>query len=180
MLKSIEAIAFGPNGMLLIGGGSQVVTVDTGDTKEMAWSKNEIANVDQLLAGKLGLTAKDIEIVRLAVNPASRKAYVAVRSLKSNQYAILTVDGSGNVAEFSLDNVKFDRYPLAVDKKAVKNINDLVWAGGRIVVATNANDTFVSRVFTITPGAKEATQFYTETFHTGHNKIGNQGPNSVA
>ena len=59
-IKTIEAIAFGPDGLLLIGGGAQVVTVETGDTKEIAWSKTEIAGIDQLLAGKLGMTAKDL------------------------------------------------------------------------------------------------------------------------
>src|SRR3977135_3821132 len=92
-LKTIESISFGPNGLLLIGSGTRVVTVETGDTKETAWSKTEVANIDQLLAGKLGLTAKDIQVQKLAVNPASKKAYVAVRSLKTNQYVILTVDG---------------------------------------------------------------------------------------
>ena len=33
-ITKIETIAFGPNGLLVIGGNSQVVTVDTGDTKE--------------------------------------------------------------------------------------------------------------------------------------------------
>jgi len=175
MLKTIEAIAFGPNGLLLIGGGSQVVTVETGDTKEMPWSKMEIANFDKLLADKLGTTAKDIEIRRLAVNPASHMAYLAVRSLKSNQYVILTVDGGGKVAEFSLDNVKYNRYPLAADSKDVSKITDLTWAGGKIVVATQAGTTFSSRVFTITPGGKAAS-FSTETFHTGHNKLETKAP----
>jgi hypothetical protein len=175
MLKTIEAIAFGPNGLLVIGSGSQVVTVETGDTKEMPWSKSDIAGFDKLLADKLGTTPKDIEISRLAVNPASHKAYLAVRSLKSNQYVILTVDGGGKVGEFSLENVKFERYPLNVGKKAVTKITDVVWAGGKIVAATQASDVFASRVFTIMPG-KEASSFYTETFHTGHNKIETKAP----
>jgi len=174
-LKSIEAIRFGPNGLLIIGGGSEVVTVETGDTKETSWTKTDIADFDQLLAGKLGLKANDIEIKRIAVNPASRKLYVAVRSLKANQYAILTVDGAGKVDEFSLDDVKYNRYPLAVGEKAITKITDLTWAGGRIVVATQASDVFASRVFTIYPG-KNASSFYTETYHTGHKKIETKAP----
>jgi hypothetical protein len=174
-LKSIEAIRFGPEGMLIIGGGADVVTVETGDKTETTWSKTAIENIDGTLAGKLGLTSKDIEIRRIAVNPASKKLYVAVRSLKSNQYVILTVDGAGNVGEFSLDNVKFERYPLAVKDKAVTKITDVIFAGGRIVAATQATDTFASRVFTIYPG-KAASSFYTETFHTGHNKIETNAP----
>src|SRR6185295_10895778 len=100
-LKSIEAINFGPDGLLLIGSGSQVVTVETGDTKATTWTKTEVANIDQFLAGKLGVGAKDIQIKRVAVNPASRKAYLAVRNLKAKQDVLLTVDGAGNIAEFS-------------------------------------------------------------------------------
>src|SRR5262249_61358745 len=93
-LSTIEAIAFGPNGLLLIGGGAQVVSVETGDTKPTTWSKTEIANIDQVLAGKLGLQAKDIEIRKLAVNPASGKAYVALQSLQTKASVILTIDGA--------------------------------------------------------------------------------------
>jgi len=174
-LKSIEAIRFGPNGLLLIGGGSDVVTVETGDTKETTWTKTDLTGIDGLLAGKLGLKSGDIEIRRIAINPASHKLYVAVRSLKANQYVILTVDGAGKIDEFSLENVKYNRYPLAVGEKAVTKITDIIWAGGRIVAATQATDTFASRVFTIYPG-KGSTQFYTETFHTGHNKIETNAP----
>ena len=176
-LKSIEAIRFGPNGLLLIGGGSDAVTVETGDTKESTWTKTEIPNIDQVLAGKLGLTTKDIEIRRIAVNPASRKIYVAVRSLKGNQYAILTIDGAGKVDEFSLDNVKYTKYPLEVGKQAVSKVTDLTYAGGKIVVATQAGDVFGSRVFTITPGAKDPfASFSTETYHVGHGKWETKAP----
>lgn len=175
-LKSIDAIRFGPKGMLIIGGGTEVVTIDTGDMKETTWSKTEIADFDQLLAGKLGLKAKDIEIKRIAVNPASKKLYIAVKSLKSNQYVILTVDGSGNVAEYSLENVKFQRHPLAVGDKAVTQITDVVYAGGRIVAATQAGDTFGSRIFTIFPGKGGAASFSTETYHVGHGKWETKAP----
>lgn len=107
-VTAIEAIAFGPDGLLLIGGGARVVTVETGDTKPSTWSKAEIPNIDQVLAGKLGLSAKDIEIRKLAVNPASGKAYVAVQSLKTKAGVIVTIDGAGNVGEFALDDVKFN------------------------------------------------------------------------
>src|SRR5947209_4552732 len=56
-IKTIEAIAFAPRGLLLIGGGARVVTVETGDTTPTPWSKTEIADIDQILAGKLGLQA---------------------------------------------------------------------------------------------------------------------------
>src|SRR5437868_7059685 len=52
-LKTIDSIAFGPNGLLLIGSGTQVVTVETGDTKQGEAVKSiEVANIDGALAGK--------------------------------------------------------------------------------------------------------------------------------
>ncbi len=177
-IKTIEAIAFGPNGLLLIGGGARVVTVETGDTSPSTWAKAEIPNIDQLLAGKLGLQAKDIEIRKLAVNPASRKAYVALQSLKTKANVILTVDGAGNVAEFPLDNVKYTSYALAAPKVPITKVTDIAWAGGKIVAATQATDKFASRVFTINPSAKDGspTQISTKTFHVGHNRWETQAP----
>src|SRR5207253_1650664 len=63
-LKSIEVLSFAPDGVLLLGDGKgkQVVAVQTGDTTPIKWTKNEIADVKSVLAGRLGATAKDIEI----------------------------------------------------------------------------------------------------------------------
>jgi hypothetical protein len=176
-LKKIEAIRFGPNGLLIVGGGSDVVTIETGDTKPITWTKTDITGIDETLAGKLGLKAKDIEITRIAVNPASMKLYVLVRSLKAkeNAHAILTIDGDGKIGEFSLEDVKYTKYPLAFKDGSIKLLTDVIWAGGRIVAATQASDTFESRVFTIFPG-KNAASFVTETFHTGHKKIETKAP----
>jgi hypothetical protein len=177
-IKTIETIAFGPNGLLLIGGGSQVVTVETGDTTPSTWATTEIPNIDRALAGKLGLDAKDIEVRKLAVNPASHKAYVALQALPTKANIILTIDGAGNIAEFGLDNVKYSSYSLAVPKGAITKVTDIAWAGGKIVAATQATDKFASRVFTINPAAKDGSpmQISTKTFHTGHNRWETQAP----
>jgi len=178
-ITAIEAISFGPNGLLLIGGGARVVSVETGDTKATAWTKAEIANIDQALAGKLGLTATDIEIRKLVVNPASGKAYVALQSLKTKTGVILTIDGAGTIAEFPLDDVKYTSYTLETPKAAITKVTDIAWAGGKIVAATQATDKFAaSRVFTINPAAKDGspTQISTKTFHVGHNKWETHAP----
>ncbi|HTU91979.1 MAG TPA: hypothetical protein VMF69_17990 [Gemmataceae bacterium] len=177
-IKAIEAIAFGPKGLLLIGGGDRVVAVETGDTSPSTWSVTEVANIDGLLAGKLGLDAKDIEVRKLAVNPASHKAYVALQSLKSKDNVILTIDGAGQIAEFPLDNVKYTSYALAMPNASITKVTDIAWADGKIVASTQATDKFRSRVFTINPDAKDGApkQISTKTFHTGHNKWETQAP----
>jgi hypothetical protein len=171
-IKTIEAIAFGPKGLLLVGGGGQVVAIDTGDETMAPWSVKEVPNIDQVLAGKLGLTPKDIEVRKLAVNPASGKAYIALQSLKNKASVILTIDGTGKVAEFPLENVKYNSFTLSTPKVAVSKVTDIAWADGKIVAATQASDKFASRVFTINPsgGSGAATQISTKTYHTGHSR----------
>lgn len=178
-IGAIEAIAFGPDGLLLIGGGARVVSVETGDTKPTTWSKSEIANVDKVLAGKLGLAPADIEIRKMAVNPASKKAYVALQSLKTKGNVILTIDGSGGVSEFALDDVKYNSYALEAPKVSITKVTDIIWAGGKIVAATQATDKFTaSRVFTIDPAAKGGSpkQISTKTYHVGHGKWETHAP----
>src|SRR5438874_3490385 len=72
-LQSIESISFGPDGLLLIGDGrgAQVVAVQTGDVKPLHWGKLDISDFKGQVGGLLGTDAKGIEILKLAVNPAS-------------------------------------------------------------------------------------------------------------
>jgi len=122
--------------------------------------------------------AKDIEVRKLAVNPASGKAYVALQVLTTKANVILTIDGTGNIAELPLDNVKYSSYALAVPKATVTKVTDITWAGGKIVAATQATDKFASRVFTINPSAKGATptQISTKTYHVGHGQWETRAP----
>jgi hypothetical protein len=61
----------------------------------------------------------------------------------------------------------------------ITKVTDIVWAGGKIVAATQATDKFTaSRVFTINPAAKDGspTQISTKTFHVGHNRWETHAP----
>lgn len=177
-IRTIESIAFGPDGLLLIGGGARVVIVATEDLKPTNWAKAEIPNLDEIISGKLGLRAKDIEILKLAVNPASQKAYVALRSLTTKTDLLLVIDGGGNVSEFPLENVRHKAYTLAASGTTIRKVTDLAWAKGKIVASTEATDTFGSRVFTIDPTDKSGppVQVSTKTFHVGHQKWETKAP----
>src|SRR5262245_5511961 len=179
--KSINAIAFGPQGLLLIGDGKgrQLIAVETGDTTPMKWSKTEIKNIKEDLGGRLGTTGKGVEINKLSVNPASHKAYIAVRNLDNKSTdLILTIDGTGKIDEFRLDNVKYVAVPLPGESK-VSNITYLAWGGDRVLVAGEAtNETFGSRVLSInTPlGGESCSCISTETYHIGHGKWETKAP----
>lgn len=181
-IKSIEAISFAPGGVLLIGDskGAQVVAIDTGDTQSKSWTKTERANINEELAGRLGTKAKNIQIMKMAVNPASQTAYIAVRNLNTKTDVLLTVDGDGKIAEFPLEKVKYVRVALPANEKSpLTKITDITFAKDRILLAAQANETFASKIVSIPvplDSAAKAVLFSTETFHVGHNKWETKAP----
>jgi hypothetical protein len=179
-VQSVESIAFGPDGLLIIGDGkgSQVIAVQTDDLKPETWGKLDGKDINEQIGGMLGTNAKGVQIVKLAVNPASKKVYLAVKKLSDKQTLIVTVNGQGQIKEFSLDNVKYNRYKLPNDANAQMMINDLTFADGRIILAAKAGQQFVAKIYTIDTRQDDATPMWisTETFHVAHNKWETNAP----
>ena len=179
-VQSIEAISFAPEGVLLIGDGrgKQVVAVDTGDTKLVKWTKTEIANIQGELAGRLGAMANDIQILKVAVNPASQTAYFAVRMLSTKKDVLLSIDGNGKVKEVALDNVKFVAVPLPADQN-VDSVTGITWGGDRVLITALSKDNFANRCFSImAPLGKDGScgAFSTETYHVAHKQWETKAP----
>jgi len=90
------------------------------------------------------------------------------------------VDGDGKIAEFSLEKVKYVQVSLPQGESSPVNlITDITWAGDRVLVAAQANETFGSKIISIpAPLQHESTGtlFSTETFHVGHNKWETKAP----
>ncbi len=175
-IQSIQAITFGPDGLLLIadGRGKQVVAIDTGDTKPIKWKQTKIANIDSKLDARLGV--KGAKINKLAVNPASGRAYLACSVNKKD--VLLTVDGNGMIKAFPLDSVKYAAVPLDSGSK-LTSVTDIAWAGDRVFVAARANETFASKVFTIKAplqGKSDCGCFSTETYHVAHRRWETKAP----
>ena len=185
VVKSINVLEFAPGGVLLIGDGtaSQILAIETGDTTVVTQPKANIAGFAAILAASMGTTAKGIEIVDLAVNPASGRVYFAVRHQADRKYAILTLDGSGEIDEFSLKDVTYARLPLAAgDKAKVSAITDVAWADDRIVAAGRSNESFSSKIFSIyAPLSHEAvsSSYSAKTYHVSHRKWETKAPMSV-
>lgn len=186
-LGSIEVLAFAPEGVLLIGDGrnSQVFAVVTGDTRSgpAAPFAAKIEGLGQKLGETMGTDHNGIEILDMAVNPASGKAYFAVRKKDDNAHALLTVDGSGKIGEFLLESVDYAR--LALDTGSGSKINrvtDIAWADDRAIVAGAANEEFASKVFVLRgPLAHDMKgQVHSaETYHVSHHKWETKAPMSA-
>jgi hypothetical protein len=179
-VQSIETINFGPNGLLLIGDGKgrQIVAVETGDTTRASWTKNEVTGIKDALAGRLGVQGADIEIKKVAVNPASQTVYFAVRLLTAKKDLVMTLDGSGKMKGFALDNVRFVAVGLPADQN-VTSVTGIAWAGDRVLVTALAKETFANKCFSImAPLASNgaAACFSTETYHVAHAKWETNAP----
>jgi len=169
-IQSITAIAFGPNGALLLGDGKggQIVAIDTKDTKGSPWKAGAIEKFNEKVADKLGTTADKIEFGGLAVNPASGKAYVIVKN--AGKATIVTVDGEGKIGEAALEKVDYVAVPLP---KGTTQVTDVAYTKERILVGGLSNEQFKAKVFSIpTPldPANKAKGFSTETYHVAHGR----------
>ncbi|MBP85474.1 MAG: hypothetical protein CMJ64_01965 [Planctomycetaceae bacterium] len=183
-LKSINVISFAPEGVLLIGDGAaaQIVAIETEDTSPAKALPKKLPTIQKLIAGHIGAKADGIEILDLAVNPASGRAYIAIRKQDDKSYIIVTVDGSGEVREFELDNVKYARVQLSAGKVKVSRITDVAWGDDRVIAAGRSNETFSSKIFSIdAPLEHEAkgNSFSAETYHVSHGKWETKAPMSV-
>ena len=80
-IKSISALAFGPEGVLFVGDGKggAVFAIDLGARPLQAVKEpKEITDVEGKLAALLGATPADVMIHDLAVDPVGKRPYVAV------------------------------------------------------------------------------------------------------
>ena len=171
-LMSASQLAFGPEGILFIGDARQgaVFAVATEDTKAPASPvKIEIKAINEKIAALLGIAPDDVLINDMKVNPLSQKVYVAVSRGRgaAASAVILQIDGSNQIREFRLDNVRFDKaiLPDAPEVKPdaplkfadgeananprVRTISDMSYVDGKLFVAGLSNDDFASDLRTV-------------------------------
>src|SRR5271169_3338832 len=106
-LKSATALAFAPNGVLLVGDslGGAVWAFETGDTAPGGEGPVHVEDLTGKIAALLGTTADQIRVPDIAVNPASGNVYLAVaRGAGADAEAlVLKVDRAGGITELDQD-----------------------------------------------------------------------------
>ncbi|HEX3918600.1 MAG TPA: hypothetical protein VHW60_14780 [Caulobacteraceae bacterium] len=157
-LKSASALAFAPNGVLLVGDGlgAAVYAYETGDVTPGA-CQVQIEDLTGKIAALLGTTSDQIRVPDIAVNPASGAVYLAVaRGAGADaDHLILRADHTGALTELDLDatphtSVALSDQPDAdkVDRRGnalrTDTITDLGYAGGKVIVAGLSNEEFAS------------------------------------
>jgi hypothetical protein len=184
-LKSISALAFGPQGILFVGDsqGGAVFAIDTGDTSAKSTGAYKVQDLDQKLAGALGVDAKQLLISDMAVNPISGNAYLAVsRGRGPDAIPVLVkVDRSEKVEVLPLDNVKFAKAELmkpATNGRSKQDaITQLDFINGRLYIAGLSSEQFSSKLRSMPfPFEGGDTGTGVEIYHGSHGRFETNSP----
>ena len=175
-IQSLSALAFGPDGLLLVGDAraGAVFALETGDTTPgKAAERFGLRDLETQLAAMLGTRSSEVLIHDLAVNPASSNIYLAVSRGRGGwdsrwelpndleDAAILVrVTKEGELEEVSLEGLSWSKaaLPSPVDpekehrwKRGISlrtdTITDLSWDDGEIWVAGLSNEEFASALW---------------------------------
>jgi hypothetical protein len=187
-LKSATALAFGPNGLLFVGDplGATVYAIDTGDAKSAGNKDLNVEKIDEKVAATLGVTAKEIRIGDVKVNPASGNVYLAVtRGTGAGQPALLRVTRGGAVEAVSLKDVPFakveipnpfDPKPKARGTRA-DTITGMAFIDGRLFIAGLSSEEFASTLRVIPYPFKDTDKGAgIEIYHGAHGKVETHAP----
>jgi hypothetical protein len=188
-VQSINALAFGPDGILFIGD-SKSATVFAIDTKDKTVVEKatavEIKNVDQKIAAALGTEVKNIRIVDIAVNPLSKKIYCAVQNSDGTP-VLLTLEGS-KVSAVSMKDILYSNVSIAnVPGEEAKDrggrplrdqvISDIGYSDGSVLVSGLSNQEFGSTFRKIAfPFTDKQEQASLEIYHAAHGRFETNSP----
>jgi hypothetical protein len=180
-VKSISALAFGPDGVLFIGD-SKSASVFALDTKDNAKVEKaaaiELKKFDQKVAGALGTTVDNITIQDLVVNPVSKKIYCAVQ-MADGTPVLLKIEGE-KIATVPFKDVSYSVVEItnapaedAKDQRGrplrVSSISDVAFADGKLLVTGLSNKEFSSTFRSIPfPFTKVQDQSSLEIYHAAH------------
>lgn len=195
VFKSMNQLAFGPEGILFIADtkSAAIVAVATGDKKAATGAATIKAEaINQKIASLLGTKADHIVIEDLAVNPASRQAYLAIsRGLGPDAQPVLVrVKANGQPEIVALAQMRFSRteLPNAPDDAVVgegnrkmnrrlEAITDIAFVDGRLLVAGLSNEEFASTLRSLPFPFKTVNRgTAVEIYHGAHGRFETRAP----
>ncbi|MDP3071540.1 MAG: hypothetical protein Q8N18_14720 [Opitutaceae bacterium] len=193
--RAMSQLAFGPEGVLFIADtrAAAIIAIATGDTQPASGSAPIKAEaIDQKIAALLGTKPDQIIIEDLAVNPISRRAYLAVSRGKGPDATpvLVRVNAAGQPEIVALDRVRFARADLpnpAADtapepgkkqqNRRLEAITDIAYIDGKVLVAGLSNEEFASTLRAI-PFPFKAVDRGTavEIYHGAHGAFETRAP----
>ena len=188
-VKSISSLTFGPEGILFIGDSKSatVFAVNIKDQKRQGKpAAMEIKNLDQKVAAALGTEVANVTIVDMAVNPVSKKLYLAVQNTDGTP-VLLTITGdkieSVPLKDLTYTSVVLNNAPAedAKDQRGrplrISTISDLGYTDGKLMVSGLSNHEFSSSFKSIPyPFTNKQDESTLEIYHTAHGKYETSAP----
>jgi hypothetical protein len=198
-LKSAGPLAFGPQGVLFVGDpqGAAIFAIGVGPQSKPEAPIGEafkLEGADAKIAALLGTSAGDILINDLAVDPATRIAYVSVSRGRGPdaEPAIVRINGEGELKPLALDKVSFAKVaisnapesrPPQPGKKGkggdprLESITDLAFVDGRLFIAGLSNEEFASTLRSVEfPFKGKDTSTSVEIYHGAHGQFETRSP----
>ena len=181
-VKSISALAFGPDGVLFIGDAqsASLFAVSTDDIQPSGEEDIKVERIDATIADKLGTTPANIAINDVKVNPASGNVYLAVTRIGAGGGSlIMRLDRAGKLAEFALKDVPFASTKIQSPSEKNKQdvITSLAFVDGKVIIAGLSNEEFSSSLRSIPyPFAEANKPTSVEMFHAAHGKTETASP----
>ncbi|MEZ4777658.1 MAG: hypothetical protein R3D00_31075 [Bacteroidia bacterium] len=188
-IQSINAMAFGPEGILFIGDSkhASVFAIATEDqASRSAAEAIDMNKIDQTIAGLLGTTADKISIQDMAVHPLSKSVYLAIH-MEDGKPVLLRTTGQ-TFENVPLDKVSYSKMLLtnAVTEDAKDNrgrsmrqwaISDLAFYKDKVMVSGLSNEEFSSTFRSIPfPFGNEQTYASLEIYHAAHGRYETYSP----
>ena len=187
-IMAVNAISFGPEGILFIGDSKAAViyAIDLSADSEVDNSKVSLNEVDVKIADALGASSDEVEIIDMAVNKDNGNIYFAVRH-SSDKPILLKLNGK-NFKQVGLTNVSYSSIsmnnPVGADSKDKRGrslrqyaVSDLAYADGKVMVTGLSSDEFGS-TFRIINFPFNETQIHSslEIYHAAHGKYETHSP----
>lgn len=184
-IKSANALAFGPDGILFVGDSKSatIFAIDTGDNGVGKFEPS-VAGLNGQIATLLETTPDKITINDLAVNPRSGKVFVAVSQGSGANATPAIIRVSEKISVLPLTDIPFQQAALSdapEDKEVSRNgrtsnprndsITDLAYAEGKVFVSGLAAGASPSSVHQVPfPFADGINGTSVEIYHAAHGR----------
>jgi hypothetical protein len=205
-IRSMSALAFGPEGVLFVGDSRAgvVFALNLGDkTAREVGKPGAVQDVEGKLAALLGATPADVLVHDMAVNPLSKNFYLAVsrgRAQLASEWqlpndvadatVLVKIDDAQRFSVVDLSSVAYSRVdlPNPVDpaKKhgwkdgislRTETITDIAYADGALWVAGLSNEEFASTMWRAAyPFGGKVAATTIENYHGAHGKYETEAP----
>jgi len=182
-VKSISAMAFGPNGLLFIGdtASAKVFAIETADTAPGGKGDVMVEKLGDKLGSALGTTGDNITVNDFKVNPASGNIYLGVtRKGTGGGPVVIKLDREGKLSEFALKDVTFLEVSLPAGeggKGAKVSVTSLAFVNDKVVIAGTSNEEFSSTLWTVAyPFSKAERGTGIKIFHGAHGRLETNAP----